>query len=265
MTPLPRIARSAIIGVTLAGGISATTEAQDSAAIPLVAPLLGADTTRIGPFQREYDMFAWIGDSVVAIGTRTVSLDSAVHAGTPGWVIVETRSGAVPAVESLYVNRSMRPIQWVSSVGNARLTVAFGRDSIFGGTTGPAGRQTIILPGGPALVVSITMFDAIFPALALTPYRADSVRVLIVDHVSSSVLAAELAVIGEDSVDARPAWIAALRAPARSVLFWIDQETGTLLRLQQPLPLNGASMLEYRLRANPPASQPDTRSHSVGR
>ena len=265
MTPLPRTARSAIIGLILLGAISTTTSAQDSAVVSIPAPLLLADTTRIAPFYREYDMFAWIGDSVVSLGSRTVRLDSTVHAGLPVWSIVETRTGAVPAAESLYVGRSFRPVQWAGSVGNARLTLAFGRDSIFGGTTGPGGRQTIILAGSPSLIVSTAMLEALFPLLQLTPYRSDSVQVLIVDHVSSSVIPAELAVIGEDSIAARPAWIVVLRAPARSVLFWIDRETGTLLRLQQPLPLNGASMLEYRLRADPAAVPSGAPSPPVGR
>jgi hypothetical protein len=264
MTPLPRAAWSAIIGLTLLVASSATW-AQDSAVVSAPVPLLGADTTRIAPFQREYDMFVWIGDSVVSLGSRTVRLDSAVHAGAPVWLIIETRTGAVPAAESLYVGRSLRPVQWAASLGDARLTIAFGRDSIFGGTTGPGGRQTIILGGGPSLIVSTAMLEALFPVLQWTPYRSDSVQVLVVDHVSSIVMPAELAVIGEDSIAARAAWIVVLRAPARSVLFWIDQETGTLLRLQQPLLLSGASMLEYRLRANPATTSPGAPSPPVGR
>lgn len=265
MRRLPRSIWSAMIGLALLGGTSRTTWAQDSVAAQPRLAMLSADTARGVPFHREYDMFAWVGDSVVPLGSRTVRLDSAVHAGTPAWLLVERRTGAVSSAESLWVTRSMQPLQWAASIGKARLTVAFARDSIFGGTTGPAGRQTIILAGGPALIVSTAMLEAVFPLLEWTPYRSDSVRVLVVDHVSSSVNAAELAVIGEDSVNARPAWIAVLRAPARSVLFWIDQETGALLRLQQPLPLNGASMLEYRLRANPAATQPGAPSPSVGR
>lgn len=265
MTQRPRAFWSALIGFTLFGAGSATMRAQDSATVNPRAPLLGADTTRMAPFSREYDMFAWIGDSVVSLGSRAIRVDSVVHAGTAAWLIVETRTGAVPAAESLYVSRSMQPVQWTGSVGKARLTVAFGRDSIFGGTTGPGGRQTILLSGGPSLIVSTAMLETLFPLLQWTPYRSDSVQVLVVDHVSSSVIPAELAVIGEDSLDARPAWIVVLRAPARSVLFWIDQETGALLRLQQPLPLNGASMLEYRLRANRDARQPGALPPSVGR
>ena len=262
---LSRSAWSALIALTLFAARSATTWAQDSTVASVTAPLLGADTTRVAPFFREYDMLAWVGDSTVALGSRSIRLASVVHAGIPAWLIVETRTGAVPAAESLDVARSMRPAQWAGSVGNARVTVAFGRDSIFGGTTGPGGRQTIILAGGPSLIVSTAMLEALFPALHWTPYRSDSVQVLVIDHVASSVISAELAVIGEDSVDARAAWIAVLRAPARSVLFWIDQETGAVLRLQHPLPLNGASMLEYRLRANRDARKPGAPPASVGR
>lgn len=262
---LSRSACSALIALTLLAARSPTTSAQDSAVVTMAAPLLGADTTRLAPFFREYDMLAWVGDSTVSLGSRSIRLESVVHAGMPAWLIVETRTGTVPAAESLYVARSLRPVQWVGSVGHARVTVAFGRDSVFGGTTGPGGRQTIILPGGPALIVSASMLEALFPALHWTPYRSDSVQVLTIDHVSSGVIPAELAVIGEDSVDARATWIVVLRAPARSVLFWIDQETGAVLRLQHPLPLNGASMLEYRLRANREERQTGAPPPTVGR
>lgn len=255
MTAPPRITRSALLGFMLCGAPFAALFPQDS--VVTRQPLLGADTMRILPFQREYAMRAWVGDSTVPLGSRTIRLEPATHGGTPAWLIVETRTGAMPAAESLYVGPDFRPLQWSASLGTARLTLAFGRDSIFGGTTGPGGRQTIIQAGGPALVVSIAMLEALFPAMQWTPYRSDSVAVLVIDHVSSSVIPAELAVIGEDSVDARPAWIVVLRAPARSVLFWVDQQTGTLLRVQQLLPLNGASMLEYRpIAAQQPGATP---------
>lgn len=244
MMATPRIARSALIGFMLCAGPFAAVFPQDS--VTTRPPLLDADTMRIVLFQRAYSMLAWVGDSTVPLGLRTIRLEPAAHAGRPAWLIVETRTGAVPAAESLYVGPDFRPLQWSASIGAARLTLAFGRDSIFGGTTGPGGRQTIIQAGSASLIVSIAMLEALFPAVQWTPYRSDSVDVLVVDHVSSSVIPAELAVIGEDSVAARPAWIVVLRAPARSVLFWVDQQTGTLLRAQQLLPLNGASMLEYR-------------------
>lgn len=250
MTPMTRTRarRSALTGMVLAVALTGAAAAQDTAAVVARPPLLDADTTRLVPFVRDYEMFAWVGDSIVPLGTRTVRLESAAHAANPGWLIVETRTGAVPAVESLHLSRTLRPRQWSATLGHARLALAFSRDSIFGGTTGPGGRQTIIQAGAESLVVSTAMLEALFPAMTWTPYRTDSVAVLVADHVASSVVTAELTVIGEDSVDARAAWIVVLRAPGRSVLFWVDRDTGALLRLQQPLPLNGASMLEYRFR-----------------
>lgn len=242
MTALSRSIWSALL--VLGPASLGVLQAQDSSVVR--EPLLGADTLRVAPFQRDDAMIAWIGDSTVALGSRTVRLEPATHAGRPAWLIVETRTGAVPSAESLYVGPDFRPIQWSASLGSARLTVAFSRDSIFGGTTGPGGRQTIIEAGSPSLIVSMAMLETLLPLVPWTAYRSDSVDVLVVDHVSSSVIPSELAVIGEDSVDARAAWIVVLRAPARSVLFWVDQETGALLRVLQLLPMNGASMLEYR-------------------
>lgn len=244
MRALSRITRSALLACVVCSTPFLALRSQDSATAR--APLLGADTTRVMPFQRDYAMLAWVGDSTIPLGARTVRLERATHAGRPAWLVVETRAGAVPSAESLFVGTDFRPLQWSATLGQARLTVAFGRDSIFGGTTGPGGRQTIMQAGGASLIVSVAMLEALFPLLEWTPHRSDIVAVLVVDHVSSSVIPSELAVIGEDTVDRRPAWIVVLRAPARSVLFWVDRETGTSLRVQQLLPLNGASMLEYR-------------------
>ena len=62
------------------------------------------------------------------------------------------------------------------------------------------------------------------------------------DMASGTVIPAELTVIGEeemlvDSVFARAAWIVALRADSRNILFWVDKENGVVHRIQQPLPL----------------------------
>jgi hypothetical protein len=73
------------------------------------------------------------------------------------------------------------------------------------------------------------------------------------------VLPAELVVVGEenlmvDTTMQRPAWVVALRwgteSVARSVLYWIDKETGAALRVEQPLPAHVGTLLQFRMRAD---------------
>ena len=215
---------------------------------------LGADPARFAAFRREYDMVAMSGDSMISIGRRVVTADPAQFAGGPAWLVVETRGGVVPAVESLYVSPAGRALQFTASLGASRLAIAFTRDSVFGATSTPLGRQNVLHAAPANLLASTAMVELLLRAIPWRPDWTDSVSVLAVDHASSAIAPAHLAVIGEDEVKssggtapARPAWVLVLRtAGPRTVLLWVDREHGTLLRLQQLLPMHGAAMLEYR-------------------
>jgi hypothetical protein len=251
--------------LALVVGAGTPLPAQDTV---VARPLFAVDTARLTPFYRAYEMFVQRNDSLHRLGDRTVAFSRGSYAGSPAWVLVETRSGAVVAAESLFLSPGARPLHWNATLGAARLAMEFARDSLFGATSGPAGKQNIVEAGRPDLVVSTAMMEALLPALALTPLWRDSAGVLTVDHVSSSILPAELVVIGEESLrmpgpqtdsltqeaPTRRAWILALRAPARSVVFWVDRDTGAVLRMQQPLPLHVGSLLEYRLRSETPGA-----------
>lgn len=249
---MPR-ALGLLASLTLAGAAAPRPAvAQDSAQATRL--MLGADPRRFAPFRREYDMLAASGDSMVSLGRRMVSVDSASFAGAPVWLVVETRGGVVPAVESLYVSATGRALQWTATLGVSRLAIAFTRDSIFGATSTPVGRQNVLHAAPPDLLPSMAMAELLLRAIPWRPDLADSISVLAVDHGSSALSVAQLAVIGEDSVTtpgmtrpARAAWVVVLRAGGpRTVLLWVDKEDGALLRLQQLLPMHGAALLEYR-------------------
>ena len=115
------------------------------------------------------------------------------------------------------------------------------------------GKQNLVVNGRPDLLVSGPMLETLLPLLPLTANWVDSVSVLSADLVTSFVIPAELAVVGEEelSVDSsvvRRSWVIALRAGERHVLVWIDKESGAALRVRQPLPLHVGTELEYRLR-----------------
>jgi hypothetical protein len=251
----------ALIALALLLMLSQDAAAQDSSVV--VRHRLAFDTSKVRPFRRTYDMLVHTRDSIVVIGQRSVALDTATYAGAPTWLLTETRAGRVPSVESLYVAPDLHPIHWSSALGAARLGVEFVGDSIYGASTSPMGRRNIVLAGRPDLLVSGAMAEALLPLLPLTSTWTDSVGVLAADIVSSSIVPAELAVIGEenlavDSTTQRPSWVVALRAsaPSRSVLYWIDKETGAALRIEQALPAHVGTLLEYRVRIEPATPPP---------
>lgn len=258
-----RRARGVLAALVVITALARNGTAQDTASVPRhVLPL---DVSRLQPFRRSYDILIQSPDSTFVIGQRDVVLTASTYAGAPSWLLVETRSGAVPSVESLYVAPDLRPIHWSSALGAARLGAQFVRDSIYGATSSPVGRQNIVLLGRPDLLASSAMVEALLPLLPLAIGWTDSVGVLAVDLSSSVVLPAELMVIGEedlfvDSMTVRPSWVVALRTEPRYVLFWIDKETGATLRVQHLLPVRGGAVLEYRLRpaaaALPPSPPP---------
>lgn len=256
MSGRARVARAVVASLT---AFAATGSAQDTAQRPRhVLPL---EVARLQPFRRSYDIVIQSPDSTFVIGLRDVALMLSTYAGAPSWLLVETRSGAVPSVESLYVAPDMRPIHWSSALGAARLGAQFVGDTIYGATSSPVGRQNIVVRGRPDLLASSAMVEALLPLLPLAVGWVDSVGVLAVDVASASVVPAELIVIGEedlfvDSMPVRPSWVVALRTEPRYVLFWIDKETGATLRVQHWLYADRGAVLDYRLRPTAPSGPP---------
>lgn len=247
----------AFVALSLLCSMSRAGLAQDSTLA--TRHLLSLDLSRVQPFRRAYDMIVHTADSAVVIGERLVALTPAEYSGAPAWLLVETRTGLVPAAESLYIAPDFRPLHWSSTLGIARLGLEFAGDSIYGVATMPTGRQNVVAAGRTDLLVSQSMTEAV---LALSPLAAswsDSVGVLDVDGASHSVLPGQLAVVGEedtqvDSVLARPTWVTTLRAGERQVLYWIAKDSGEAIRSRQSLPsVVGGRDLEYRLRTTPAA------------
>lgn len=197
-------------------------------------------------------------DSTVVIGQRDVRLEATTYANAPAWRLIESRTGFVPAAETLHVSTAMRPLQWLAVQGAARVGLTFVGDTIFGAASAPSGKHSMIIASRPDLVVSQAMLEALMPLFPISPAWTDSAGVLAVDMARGSVIPSELTVIGEeevmlDSVTARPVWVVALRAETRTVLLWVDKETGETQRVQQPAPPHVGTLLEYRRR---PATSP---------
>ena len=239
-----------VAAAVLAGAFAGRAGAQDS--IP-VRHLLALDLTRLEPFRRTYDVIVHRGDTAVTIGTREVSLEQADFAGASGWRLVEQRTGAVAAAETLFVANDVRPVRWSSSIGPARLAAAFVGDTIMGATTVGGTRQNLLIGGRPDLLVSGAMVELVLGLLPLAEQWRDSAAVLALGVAGRAIIPAELLMLGQeelalDSVTTRLANVVVLRAEDRSILYWVDVETRAVLRMQQLLPAHVGSLLEYRIR-----------------
>jgi hypothetical protein len=236
-----------LAAIAISAAVAPRAGGQDS--VGRVRHLLPLDISRIQPSRHVYEMVVVSADSSVRIGERQVIVEPADSAG--GWLVTETRSGLVPAVDTLLLAFDARPVYWSSLIGGSRLRIEFGNDSASAALAGPHASRGFTFEVPPDIVGSGAMLEVVVGLLPHSLGWADSVTVLHADLRGVDVVAAEVVVVGEvtlmvESHD-RPCWLVALRAQSRQVLHWVDKETGAVLRSQRAIPAHVGSTLEYRL------------------
>lgn len=226
---------------------------------PPIRHILAMDFARVRPFRHTYDMVVASADSATAIGQRDVTFAEAVAGDSSlGWWLVESRSGAVSATDSILLAPDLRPLLWRSALGPARLEMSFTSDSMTGETRvgRAANRVAIAIP--PDAIVSTTLLDVLAGLLPLAPAWSDSASALATDLAGAQVFPAELAVTGEDSIVGSPggapraAWVLSATSGTRVTRLWVDRENGAVLREEMTLPSQPGAVLEYRLRDEAP-------------
>ena len=255
----PYLIRFAGVLVALALLMAATKSAAAQDSVATHRHMLALDLTRLRPFARSYDMVVHIRDSAHVIGQRDVALMESAYAGHPAWLMVETRSGIVPSVDSLVLAADLRPVHWSSALGRSRFAAEFSGDSIFGATVTPTARRSLILGSRPDLVVSAAMLEMLVGLLPLSSEWSDSAALLAVDAGDALVVPAELAITGTEqgvASDSAGAWIMAVRADRGQLQLWIEKTSGIVARVEQSLPSHIGSRLEYRPRAAPVGALP---------
>jgi hypothetical protein len=249
-----RRAGTLLAAVCLAAtGIAGDLIAQDSLPAPRRWEL---DTTRLAPFFRVYDIVVVDGDSATVIGMRTTGMLPGSFGATSGWRVVETRSGAVPAMDTLWLTPDARPLYWSSTLGPGRLTAQFVNDSLFGMVGVGRVQKNIVLPVAPNLLVTTTMAGIVVGALPIGPVWSDSASMLSIDPTGARTVGAELLVVArENALDVvgmpRELLVVSLRSDVGQLLFWLDAETRVPIRVQQQSPVAPGRRIEYRLREIP--------------
>jgi hypothetical protein len=203
----------------------------------------------LGPGQFTYQTTLERGSGTTVIGTRTSTVSLASYAGSPAWLLVETRSGTdVNAVDTLYAGLTdLRPLHWSSTLGSARLGAEFRGDTVFGATSAPSGRRSMVLSIPSGTLVSGSMLEAALRVLPLATGWEDSTSTLSVSLSSSAVIPTRLSVIGEDRVRV-PAgtydcWVVAVHADAGRGLYWVTKQNPIVVRSAVDIPSMGGAQL----------------------
>lgn len=198
------------------------------------------------------DALVW-RDSVRFLGEVEVAIAPSDYGGMPSWLLTETgvRDGAIVA-DSLWLTRSqLRPQHWAATLGNAALALEFVRDTIYGATSSPVRRRSVLLAEPHDLLVNGAMTDVVLRLLPLSPHVSDSVSVLVVDIGGAAAPPAKLTVVGEELVTAvagiYDAWVVELETERGRATFWVRKADSVVLRAEQRLPQLGGMVLRREL------------------
>ena len=229
-------------------------QAPASAVAPIhvdtVVHRLPIDSTRLQPAHLVYRSVLERDSTTTVIGDQQFVVSPLDYAGTPAWMLArQGQQGVSPTTDSLVVRRSdLRPLHWTTTLGPARLAAEFTPDTVFGAMTSPLGKQTLILPNRPDLLVNTMGVDAIVGALPLTAGWRDSATVLVVDAGGSALAPATIAVDGEEHVVV-PAgeydcWVVSVETERGSERLWVTKQGQLVVRAEEVLPQLGGATLQ---------------------
>ncbi len=206
------------------------------------------DPTLLKPGSFVYDMSLERDASTTPLGSRTVSVSTTSYAGSPAWLLLETRIGdRIAATDSLFVDPALHPMHWSAMLGQARLAAEFRSDSAYGATSGPPGRRSIVMAVPPRTVVSGAMLESILRIAPIQIGWEDTVATLSVSLTGASVSPTRMYVVSEDRVRV-PAgtfdcWVVAVQSDGSKGLYWITKQDPIVVRSTLDVPALGGAQL----------------------
>jgi hypothetical protein len=206
-------------------------------------------TVVIAPGQYTYETTLERNAGTTVLGTRTVGVSQTTYAGAPAWLLLETRSGdGIPATDSLFAGIvDLHPIHWSSTLGGARLAAEFRGDTVFGATSAPSGRRSMVAAIPSGTMISSAMLETVLRLLPLQIGWEDSTGTLSVSLNGNVVLPTRLSVIGEDRVQV-PAgtfdcWVVGVHADPGRGLYWVTKTDPIVVRSVLDVPAMGGAQL----------------------
>ena len=228
----------------IAAGAGAQT-ASDSAA----RHRLAFDATLLRPGEFVYETSLERDAASTILGSRTVTVARSTYASSSAWLLLETRSmDALPAAESLFVDPTgLRPMHWSSRLGQARLAMEFRGDTVYGATSAPLARRSIVTTIPSGTFVNAAMLETALRLLPLGTGWEDSAATLSVTLSGQTIVPTGLSVLGEDQIKV-PAgtfdcWVVAVHADASRGLYWVTKRDPMVVRSVLDVPSLGGAQL----------------------
>jgi hypothetical protein len=233
-------ATAAVLGLPLCSVLAQTQG--DSLAGPL-----RVDASGLRPARYVYELSMSRDGGAQPLGWQTVSVTDATYGGAPSWLILESRmGGGIPGLDSLVVSRdALAPLHWGASTGLAKLAAEFTRDTVYGATSSPLGKRSVVAPAPRGVIASEGMLDELLQLAPLDYGWAADATLLVADVAGTRLLAAHLAAEREEEVTVPAgtfsAWIVSLRTGQGEKRIWVSKEPRLIVKSSQTLPqLNGA-------------------------
>jgi hypothetical protein len=180
------------------------------------------------------------------LGQRSVVVTETTFAGSPAWLIAESRTGtAVTTTDSLYVARAdLSPVRWLATNGKTQLASSFGRDSMYVAMQTYQGRASMVTPLPEGTLLTPGMVERVVELLPLELGFRTGATILLFELGSPRAIPAELRVDQEEplvlpdrTVDC---WIVVLRAGTLEQRLWVTKDVPRVVKTEQ---VTGAGVL----------------------
>ncbi len=205
------------------------------------------DATALRPTRYSYELAITRDGATQPLGSQTISFTDAVYAGSPSWLILEAREGGgILGLDSLVASRDrLVPLHWGATIGQARLAAEFTRDSLYGATSSPLGRKSLVGPAPRGVIASEGMLDGLLQLAPIELGWTSDATLLFADLNETRLVAGRLAVEREEDVTVPAgtfqAWVVSLRTGNGEKWFWVSKEHRIVVKSSQALAqLNGA-------------------------
>lgn len=176
---------------------------------------------------------------VTPLGRRTVVVSETTFAGSPAWLIAESRTGtAVETSDSLYLARAdLSPSRWMATNGKSQLAASFGRDSMFVAMQSYQGRTSLVTPLPAGALLTPGMVERIVELMPLAPGFRTGATIVLFDMSGPRAIPAELRVdrdeqlvLPDRTVDC---WVVVLHGGALEERLWVAKDGARVVKTEQ--------------------------------
>lgn len=208
------------------------------------------DASSLRPARFSYELTLTRDGLAQPLGGQTISFTDATYAGAPSWLILEARDGGgVSALDSIVATRDLRtPLHWGATMGQARLAAEFTRDSVYGATSSPLGRKSLIGPAPRGVIASEGMLDGLLQVAPIEVGWSTDATLLVIDLTGTRLIAGRLSAEREEDVTV-PAgtfqtWVISLRTGNGEKWLWVSKEHRMVVKSSQALSQLGGAVLD---------------------